>query len=176
LHVVGSSTGGAIAQSIALDHADVVRSLTISSSFARADEFLRREFTLRRWLVAEADPHMIYTAYALFLFSPRYTLAHADRVASWIERCAKAPRDREIALQRIDMIIAHDVSARLGEIRQPTLIIGGDHDFCTPPQLSDELMRGIPHAERVILPGGHLIHEEAEEPYFEAVRAFVAQH
>jgi aminoacrylate hydrolase len=34
-HLVGSSTGGAIAQGMALDHARLVRSLTMSSSFAR---------------------------------------------------------------------------------------------------------------------------------------------
>ncbi|HEY3816837.1 MAG TPA: alpha/beta hydrolase [Polyangiaceae bacterium] len=72
-HIVGTSTGGAIAQNMALDHPEVVRSLVLASSFAKPDAWLLREFDLRRKLLAEADMHTVYTCYALFLFSPRYT-------------------------------------------------------------------------------------------------------
>lgn len=172
-HVVGTSTGGAIGQLMALQDPDVVRSLTLSSSFARSDAFLRREFELRRKLMAEADMHTVYTCYALFLFSPRYTREHPERVAAWVERVAKGTPEREVSLKRIDMIMAHDALDRLGEIQRPTLVIGGDQDFCTPPQLSEELARGVPGVERVTLPGGHMIHDEEPERYFETVRAFI---
>ncbi|HEX7740746.1 MAG TPA: alpha/beta fold hydrolase, partial [Marmoricola sp.] len=54
-HVVGSSTGGAIAQHIVLARPDLARSLTLASSFARFDAFMRREFDVRRRLAAEWD-------------------------------------------------------------------------------------------------------------------------
>src|ERR1700678_2619304 len=85
-HVVGTSTGGAIGQVMALEHAGAVRSLTASSSFARPDAFVRREFELRRKLMAEADMHTLYTCYALFLFSPSYTRENPGAVAAWVER------------------------------------------------------------------------------------------
>jgi aminoacrylate hydrolase len=172
-HVVGTSTGGAIAQLMALEHPDTVRSITLSSSFARPDAYLRREFELRRTLMATADMHTLYTSYALFLFSPRFTRDNPARVAAWVHRLAGLTPEREVSLKRIDMIMAHDALDRLGEIRQPTLVLAGEHDFCTPPQLSDELARGIPGAERVSLPGGHMIHDEDETRYFETVRAFL---
>jgi aminoacrylate hydrolase len=176
VHVVGTSTGGAIGQLMALDHPEAVRSLTASSSFARTDPFVRREFELRRKLVAEADMHTVYTCYALFLFSPTYTRQNPDAVTAWIDRVSRITPEREIALKRIDMIMAHDVLPRLGEIRTPTLVLGGDHDICLPPELSDELARGIPGATRVTLPGGHMIHDECPEKYFETVRAFIDEH
>jgi aminoacrylate hydrolase len=71
------------------------------------------------------------------------------------------------------MIMAHDALARLGDLLTPTLVLGGDQDFCTPPQLSEELARGIPGAERILLPGGHMIHDENEAGFFEAVRTFI---
>jgi len=123
--------------------------------------------------MAEADMHTLYTCYALFLFSPRYTRENPKRVQAWVDRLAALTPERDVALQRIDMIMAHDVLARLGDIRRPTLVISGDSDFCTPPHLSEELVHGIPGAQRVLLPGGHLIHDEDEQGFSDAVRAFI---
>jgi pimeloyl-ACP methyl ester carboxylesterase len=119
-HVVGTSTGGAIAQRMALEHADTARSLTLSSSFARPDAFLRREFALRRKLLAEAEPRAIYDGYATFLFSPRFAREHADRVADWVDRAATGPFERDVAIKRTDMIMAHDTLDLLGQIDRPT--------------------------------------------------------
>jgi pimeloyl-ACP methyl ester carboxylesterase len=60
-----------------------------------------------------------------------------------------------------------------GTVRTTTGPAQRIQDFCTPPQLSDELARGIPDAKRVRLTGGHLIHDEDEEQFFEAVRGFI---
>lgn len=58
------------------------------------------------------------SAYALFLFSPRFTHDFPNRVAQWINNAAKTqtgPGDREIDVKRIDMIAAHDTVDRIGE-------------------------------------------------------------
>jgi len=120
--------------------------------------------------------HTVYTCYALFLFSPRYQRAHPERVAAWIARCASAMPERDIALARTDMIMAHDELARLGQIDKPTLVLCGNQDACTPPQLSEELAQAIRGAEYVALPGGHLVHDENPVEYFETVSAFLARH
>jgi aminoacrylate hydrolase len=149
----------------------------MTSSFARADSYLRREFALRRKLLTDADARTVYECYALFLFSPLYASRHPERVAAWIERTASHPLEREIGAKRIDMIMAHDALARLPDIRQPSLAVCGDQDFCTPLHLSEEIARAIPGAELTILPsGGHFIHDEQEDPFFEAVRTFIASH
>lgn len=179
MHVVGASTGGAIGQCMALDHPDTVRSLTMVASFARFDAFMTREFAVRRQMAAEWDRHALLSAYALFLFSPKYAREHPDRVAAWIDRAAAqpdGPRDRDIALKRIDMIAAHDTSSRLGDIRQPTLVICGDHDFCTPTGLSEEIVRAVPGSECVIVPDcGHLIEHEKPDEFYRIVSAFIAR-
>ena len=180
VHVVGSSTGGAIAQYMALNHPEIVRSLTISSSFARFDAFMRREFEVRRKMAAEWEPRILYSGHSLFLFSPRFTREHPDRVTAWIERAAAHPatsKDREITLQRIDMIAAHDAFARLSEIQKPSLVICGDHNFCTPLPLSEEIARAISGAELVVLEeAGELIEIEKEEQFFQRVRDFIKRH
>jgi aminoacrylate hydrolase len=174
VHVVGSSTGGAIAQLMALDHAALVRSVTMASSFARPDDYMRRQFALRRQLTADSDMRTAYGCAALFLFSPRYASENPQRVAAWIDRLAALPPERGIAVKRIDMIMAHDAHARLGSIRRPVLVICGEQDICTPAYMSEDIARAIPGAELLMLPGGgHFIYVEQEQRFFDAVRAFI---
>ncbi|MEU4932808.1 alpha/beta hydrolase [Streptomyces yokosukanensis] len=177
VHVVGASTGGAIAQYMALEHPRLVRSLTLSSTFARFDAFTRREFEVRRRLAAEWDRRDLLSAYALFLFGPRYAREHPEAVVEWIDRAAALPAhpdDRRIGLARIDMIAAHDTFARLREIAQPTLVLCGEHNFCTPLPLSEELVRGIPDATLIVFEdAGELIELEQPVRFFTEVSGFI---
>jgi aminoacrylate hydrolase len=179
VHVVGSSTGGAIAQYLALNHPHTVRSLTISSSFARFDAFTRREFEVRRKMAVEWDRPSLFSGYSIFLFSPRYTREHPERVSAWIERATAhptQPKDHEIALKRIDMIMAHDALSRLCEIGQPTLVLCGEHNFCTPLALSEEIAQTVPGAEFVVFEdAGELVELEKEEEFFQVVSSFIAR-
>ena len=176
-HIVGSSTGGAIAQMMALNHPQTVRSLTLASSFARFDDFMTREFSVRRRMMAESDPETVHSLYALFLFSPRYTHEHPEAVEAWVVKASSAPAEREVSLKRIDMVMRHDALSRLNTIRQPTLVMCGDHDFCTPLPMSEELAQSIPGAELVVLSGaGHMAHYEQEDLFFSIAHDFIRGH
>src|SRR5215831_10396343 len=48
VHLVGHSTGGAIAQVLAADHSDRVASLVLGATWARLDARLRRLFMFRK--------------------------------------------------------------------------------------------------------------------------------
>ncbi len=180
VHVVGSSTGGAIAQYMALDHPSTVRTLTLASSFARFDAFMKREFEVRRKMAAEWDRHTLLSAYALFLFSPRFTHDHPEKVTEWVERAAShpaQPNDLEIGLKRIDMIAAHDTFAQLGEINKPSLVICADHNICTPLPGSEEIARALPGAELIVIQdAGELIEIEKEAEFFQIVSDFIARY
>ena len=177
VHVVGASTGGAVAQYMALNHPSTVRTLTLSSTFARFDAFTHREFQVRRKITAEWDPQMLYSASVLFLLSPRYTRNQPEKVEAWIERAVKGfgdDRHREIAVKRIDMIMVHDAFARLNEIKVPTLVLCGELNLCTPLPLSEELASNIPGATLTVLAdAGELIEIEKGEDYYLTIKAFI---
>ena len=180
VHVVGASTGGAIAQYIALEHPLLVHSLTLSSTFACFDAYTRREFEVRRKMSDEWDRHTLLSSYSLFLFSPRYTREHPEAVTGWIDRAAASPahpQDRQIGGLRIDMIAAHDTLARLSEISAPTLVLCGENNFCTPMPLSEELAELIPAATLTVFhDAGELIELEQPDYYFQIVSAFIKSH
>jgi len=66
-----------------------------------------------------------------------------------------------------------DVTNRLGEIRQPTLITSGRHDECTPT-LVEPLHRGIADSDWVIFEGSaHMSYLEEPERYLQVVGDFL---
>jgi aminoacrylate hydrolase len=175
-HIVGLSTGGAIAQRLALDHPDVVRTVTLASTWARGDSYFRRQFEGRKSVLRSAGLRLSAELNSLFLFSPEFHRSHPDRVAAWVDATASAPFDPEIAIARIDMILAHDELDRLGAIGCPVLIASGRRDFCTPPYFADEIARAVPGAERADFDTGHFIYAEQPEEFHARVDGFIARY
>lgn len=71
----------------------------------------------------------------------------------------------------------YDLTGRLHEIKVPTLITVGRHDWITPLAASEEIAAGIPHAELVIFENsGHSPQLEENERWVAVVRDFLARH
>jgi aminoacrylate hydrolase len=175
VHCVGSSTGGAITQEMAIAHPSLVKTATIASSWARVDPFFRRQFTARAQMIASAGVKAATEMGALFLFDPRFQMTNQPAVQAWVDAAVKGATAADIALKRMDMILAHDRLADLAGIRCPTLVIVGEADFCTPPHLSEQMAAAIPGAELVKLAGGHFFYVEHPEAFHAHVEAFMAR-
>ena len=67
-----------------------------------------------------------------------------------------------------------DSTSLLASVRCPTLIIVGEEDTLTPPQLSRDMHRAIAGSELVVVPGaGHLTSLEQPSPFNEALARFL---
>lgn len=64
---------------------------------------------------------------------------------------------------------------RLGEVRQPTLILSGGPASCIPPQRLAEVRAAIPGARLATIPVGHRAHSLAPERFAAEVLAFLAE-
>jgi aminoacrylate hydrolase len=175
-HVVGSSTGGAIGQLMAIEHPDTVRSLVLVATWGRTDHYFRLQFEVRKQILQEMGHPAYVDASNLFLYSPRYIREHwAEFLAAEERMKANAP-NIEAAIKRIDMIIAHDALGRLKEIRQPVSIVGGAQDVCTPVYFAEELKNYIPGAELVVIEdAGHFVYLEKPDEFFSSVRRFLGR-
>ena len=103
---------------MALDHPDVVRTLSLVSSWARADDFFRHQFAVRKDVLERLGLAAYIELSALSLFSPEFFRRSYAEVRAWADR--PWPVEPATMAARIDMILAHDVLDRLGEIRHPT--------------------------------------------------------
>jgi proline iminopeptidase len=73
-----------------------------------------------------------------------------------------------------ELLAAYDVTARLGEIVAPTLVLVGRDDFICPPPQARRLQEHIPGAELVVFErSGHFPFVEEPDEFFRSVRAWL---
>jgi pimeloyl-ACP methyl ester carboxylesterase len=169
-HVMGFSGGSAMAQELALRHPDLVRSLVLMSTYARADAHFRSALTFWRWMVESAPgERAAFEAFFLWIYTPR---AHENgMVDELIDEALEFahPQSVEEFQAQLDVFLAHDTFDRLGEIRVPTLVLAGEVDIITPPRQGRLVADRIPGAEFEVLPG------EAHQPFQESPEDFNAR-
>ena len=73
-----------------------------------------------------------------------------------------------------DALRGFDLTARLGEVRAPTLVIAGAQDVSTPPERGEQLADGIAGAELRVLDAGHLANVEQAADFTAALVGFLA--
>jgi len=64
--------------------------------------------------------------------------------------------------------------ARLGEVRQPALVLSGGPASCIPPRRLAEVAAAMPDARLATIPVGHRIHSLAPDAFHAEVSAFLA--
>lgn len=163
--LMGHSMGGAIAMTLALQNAPGVVGLVLAGTGAR----------LR---VAPAILDRIMTDYEGVADLLADAFWSADTPAAIREQSKERllATDAAITLGDFRACDSFDVRGQLGQIRQPTLVIGGDTDPLTPLKYSQYLAQEIPQARLVTLAGtGHMLLLARPDEAATAVRAFLEE-
>ncbi len=156
VHWCGHSTGGAMGQVLAIEHAARIDRLVLSATWAKTDAFFRRLFEVRAQVLRELGPEAYTRSSALALNMPSWIRDHDADLAAAEARAKETIPEPEIVLSRIAAIVAHDRRAGLQKVKAPTLAICARDDMVTPLYFTEELVRSIPNARAYVLPdGGH---------------------
>lgn len=172
-HFVGHSTGGLVAQVLALDHPARVDRIVLSATWARPDRRFRDLFQTRR-VVLERAGFAAYNAVAKLLAYPPDWYEAKLASAAPINFDGAGDGDLATALARIDMLLGFDRADDLGRIRAPTLIVGASDDAIVPVSHSRDLARRMPQARMIELQGGHFLPQTQTVQYGAEVHAFLA--
>ena len=168
-HVVGVSLGGLVAQQLALDSPLAVASLVLADTFAGvpaefqnlADEALR--------FIETNDMPTVATARITNAFSEGVDPVMRDY---FIDRVART--DKAMYLRAARAAMTFSATARLGELRQPSLVVVGEHDRVTPPALSEDLAARIPGARLARIANcGHISNLEQPAEFNRTVLEFL---
>jgi 3-oxoadipate enol-lactonase len=173
-HVMGASMGGAIAQFLAVEHPDRVRSLVLACTACKHHEW-RREL-LQEWADAvEARGMGALASDGLhWLVGPRLR----KRFGSWLNLMARvllqASPEAFVAQVQAILDAPDDVRFELCGVQVPALVITGSQDLLTPLGDAEELTELIPNAQLFELRGAaHALMVEAPNAYNSAVLGFL---
>lgn len=182
-HVAGISTGGMIAQSLAIGHPSLVRSLALCNTTSvvpqtpptTADPSLFVSGTLVIGAAARARATGMATIAPIAIqrwFRPAFQEREPASVAR-VEQMILSNQPEGYA-RVCEAISRFDVRARLGEIRVPTLVIAGSHDPGTPLACSLDLVASIPSAELVVIDDtAHISNVERPAEFTAALTEFL---
>lgn len=194
LHLLGQSWGGWLAQDYMLAQPSGVVSLTLASSGSSIPQWIAEANRLRAELPPEVQRTLLIHEQAGTTDDPTYAAAAAEfdrrfvcRLDPWpdcvVRTFAQLQRDPEVyhtmngpsEFHVIGRLKDWTVTARLGEIRVPTLITSGRYDESTP-LINETMQHGIPGSEWVIFEhSAHLAHVEEPERYRQVLGAFLSR-
>jgi 3-oxoadipate enol-lactonase len=152
-HVVGASMGGAIAQLVAVQHPERVRSLVLACTACRHHPW-RREL-LAEWssiAVERGMPELSRRAMR-WLVGPRSLRRFWPALGTLGPLALRLPPYAFAA--QVDAILRTDDRLRfeLPSLEVPTLVVVGNQDILTPRGDSEELADLIPGAELAVISG-----------------------
>lgn len=174
-HVYGASMGGAIAQAVALDYPERVRSLILGCTGARADDGTRPTWKQRLalQLVRVMPMDKRYEGLRRGLCGPGVDPAKLEED---IELLKSLPVSRRGMMNQARAVAGFAVLDRLGEIRVPTLVLHGTEDRTVPYASGVQLSERIPGARLVTFEGaGHGYVTDSTEASNQAVLDFLAE-
>ena len=168
-HWCGLSLGGAVALQAALSRPTRVHKLVLADTAA---SFPPRERWEERIAIARSrGMGALAEGLAERWFSPAFAAA-SPAVVEGTAAVFRAVQPAGYAAC-CAALRTFDVTASLGEVRAPTLVIGGAQDVATPPERAQELCDGISGADLVMLDSGHLSNVEQAEEFTEIVAGFL---
>jgi len=169
--LVGLSMGGYIAFAMQRQAPDRIAKLALLDTSSRPDTAEQTEARKKFIAMAEAGKlgDVVDTLTPRFLHKDR----HKDESLTRIVRDMAADTGPEAFVRQQKAIMSRpDSRPLLASIRCPSLVLVGDGDELTPPELSKEICAGISGARLVVVPHcGHL--STIEKP--DAVNAALAE-
>jgi aminoacrylate hydrolase len=174
--VVGLSTGGAIGQTMAVEHPQRVGRLVMCSTWTHCDPWFRRMFEARKRMYLEAGTDLHQMFHPLWLYPPDYVNEHDAELDEERKKSTAGAPPVEVSTGRIDALLAFDRRATLARIKAPTLIITSENDYITPSYYAEALARAIPGSKLAKLDGGgHSISKTRPEEFNRIVLEFLQE-
>ncbi len=174
--MVGHSTGGAIAQHLALNHPDRLSCIVLSATWAGPHPYFQTLFKLRSHILSDLGPEAYLTDGILRAYPPSVLMENSALLTEKSTERLVAFPGRVIESARIEAVMAHDLRDRLPDVTLPTLVICASDDQITPVVFSHELADLIPGAHKHILNlGGHFMPQVSIEEYNQTVLSFLVK-
>ena len=166
--VNGISMGGAIAQHMAVYYPERIHKLILTNTFSYCCTSNRRAIELLRDTCGRLDAVTATRLCQWMIFGIPFQNSREDYMleCEYADLNAPHPMPEYAYKAQCNAILAFDIREKLGEIKAPTLVAGGDRDLLIPEWVTREMAEQIPNAELYMAKdGGHVQHWEQLEEY-----------
>lgn len=178
--IMGHSMGGFVAQAFVLKYPERVAQLILSATnFGGPNHIPITQEALAVLLDVSGDPAERLRRGIRLSCAPGFEQEHPDFVEAWVNYRLAHPLNPEAYQAQLAVglsLLAPEASFEhsLRAVRQPTLILFGEHDRVVPPGNAELLARAIPGAKIEIIPGaGHFFPLEAPKQAAQRVIRFL---
>ncbi|WP_334174300.1 pyrimidine utilization protein D [Pseudoxanthobacter sp.] len=176
-HFVGHALGGLVGLELALARPQAVRSLVLVNAWGRTEAHSKRCFAARKALLLNTGVEAYVKAQPLFLYPAAWMSENAARIEADDAHGIAHFQGTDTLLKRIAALEAFDLTARLGEIAAPALVMATRDDILVPWTASQHLAAGLPAGRLDLWPeGGHGFSAVLPEAFNAAVLRFLSAH
>ena len=175
-HLVGHSTGGAMALAMARHRPNRVGRVVASSTWAAPDADFLSGFEARLRVLHLHGKADYLRMSAETTFGPEWVRANQAAIGAKIARDLAEPPDVELLARRIAAICRFDMARTLPQIAAPVLAIHAGDDRVVPWRATQAIADAVPGARvRSFAQGGHALPILAAADYARAVVDFLAE-
>ncbi len=159
--VLGVSQGGMIAQYLAIGRPDLVRRMVLAVTLSKNNETVAR--VIEDWIDMSKRGAMkeLVADMAEKLYSETYVKKYRPLMP--LLTILQKPRDVDRFAMLAKSCLTCDTYECLGEIKCPTLVIGGRHDKVVTGEASEEMAKKIGCRLHMYEGLGHAAYEEAKD-------------
>ena len=170
---IGVSMGGMVGQELALRHPALVRAMVLANTTSGYPDAAREVWRQRIATVGGQGIEAIADAVMGRYFHDAFRAGHAATVARFRRRLVAT--DAQGYIGCCHAVGTVDTTARLGSIAVPVLVVAGELDQGTPPEMARTLAQAIPGAQLLVLQdASHLACVEQPQAFGQAAAAFLA--
>ena len=154
-HVYGLSFGATLAQQLAIEHPDRVKTLVLGSSTAGGERYVAPDPAVRDFLrrISDLPTEEGVWASVPYAYSSTTWRSNARLIGEDIARRLRRPLDPSSYRHQHEVARTHDTGAQLSQIAVSTLVIHGEEDRILPLENGRLLAEGIAAARFYPVPG-----------------------
>ncbi|MFL6813137.1 MAG: alpha/beta fold hydrolase [Bradyrhizobium sp.] len=170
--VLGNGFGGFVASTLAIRHGTQFDRLVLADTGVAFSPEGKQSFYAMAERVRQRGMEAIVDVALKRLFPEDFIALNPDIMAE--RRNALVKTNPEFFAEACHALAALDLTADIGKIRNPTLVVVGERDAATPPEMARTLARALPKADLIEMPGcGHAPMAQAPEAFIKSIAKFL---
>ena len=170
--VLGNGFGGFVASALAIRHGTKFDRLILADTGVGFTPEGKQSFFAMAERVRQSGMEAIVDVALKRLFPEDFIAANPAIMAE--RRAALVKTNPEFFAEACHALAALDLTPDIGTIRNPTLVVVGELDTATPPEMARALAKALPGAELIEMPGcGHAPMAQAPEAFITAISKFL---